>query len=136
MGDALGSLAAFSTAVAMKLGAPPVIDPLASFVVAGILLIGAARLLRDAARVLLEGSPPHLPAGLLRAIVRGVDGVHEVVSVHAWTLGAGHDAVVVRLRADRPDGVAARVEGALRGQARITHVWVHVEEQHAPHAAP
>ena len=128
LGDALGSTAALATALAIELGAPPVIDPLASFLVAIFLVVGATRLLRDAAQVLLEGAPAHLRSGVVREVIRSVDGVDEVLDLRVWTLGAGHDATATRVRGSTdPAALAKRVESRLRDDLRVSHVWVHVE---------
>ena len=126
LGDALGSFAALSTSVAIHYGAPSIVDPIASFLVAAILLVGAGRVLRDAAMVLLEGVPPHRSAARVRALVAATPGVVDVLELRLWTLGGGKDAAAVRVRgADL--AVAALVEARLRDGEELAHVWVHVE---------
>jgi len=51
-GDALGSTAAVVAAVLLRLGVSPKVDPIATFVVAAILVYAGVRLIRDAARTL------------------------------------------------------------------------------------
>jgi cobalt-zinc-cadmium efflux system protein len=118
-------MAALVTAAAMHFGAPSMIDPLASFLVAGILILGASRLFLDAARVLLEGSPVHLPVGAVREVVKAVAGVEALEELRVWTLGAGEDAAAIRVRGG--PAVAARVAASLREKLGVKHVWVHVE---------
>ena len=49
------------------------------------------------------------------ALARRTPGVAEVHDLHVWSLGAGHDAITVHVRADAPDvETGARVERALR----------------------
>jgi cation diffusion facilitator family transporter len=127
-GDALGSLAAVIAAIAIRLGASPKVDPIASFVVAGILVYGGVRLLHDAVLVLLEASPPHLAVEEVRAAILGTDGVAELHDLHVWTLGAGHDAITAHVSAQRGDpSLAARVEAALRQQFPVEYVTIQVE---------
>jgi cation diffusion facilitator family transporter len=126
LGDALGSFAALSTSIAMHFGAPSFVDPIASFLVAAILIVGASRVLRDGALVLLEGAPRHLPVERVRALIAKVDGVDDVLGLHLWSLGSGKDAAAVRVRATSLD-VGARVEARLRDEEDLSHVWVHVE---------
>jgi cation diffusion facilitator family transporter len=127
-GDALGSLAALVAAVAIRLGASPKVDPVASFVVAAILVYGGVRLLRDAVLILLEASPPHLSVGDVRDTVLATAGIAELHDLHVWTLGAGHDAITAHVSARAPDPtLAGRVEDALRHRFHVEYVTIQVE---------
>jgi cation diffusion facilitator family transporter len=128
LGDALGSLAALVAAVAIRLGASPKADPIATFIVAAILVYGAVRLLKEAVLVLLEASPPHLPVDLVRHTVLGTNGVAELHALHVWTLGAGHDAITAHVSAKAPDPtLAPRLEDALRHRFHVEYVTIQVE---------
>jgi len=97
MGDILGSLAALLAAFVVKLGGPSWADPVASFLVVIILIVGALRLVRDALAVLLESAPAHLPVEEVRAALLAVENVGTVEVLNVWTLGAGQDAVMARI---------------------------------------
>jgi cation diffusion facilitator family transporter len=127
LGDTLGSLAALAAAIVIRAGGPASADPIASFLVAAILLAGAFRLIRDATLVLLEAAPPHLPVGAVRNVVSAFPGVTHVHDLHVWTLGAGHDAITVHVRA-RPDPtLARRLSDQLRARFEVEYVTVQVE---------
>ncbi len=128
LGDALGAVAALVAAIVIRFGGPPSADPIASFVVAAILLTGAVRLLRDASLVLLEASPPHLPVETIRAMIAGHPGVLAIHDLHVWTLGAGHDAVTAHVRTDSRDPMfGCQLSAAIRGKLAIEYVTVQVE---------
>jgi cobalt-zinc-cadmium efflux system protein len=97
MGDILGSLAALLAAFIVKLGGPSWADPLASFLVVLILVVGALRLIRDALVVLLESAPAHLPVEEVRAALLSVENVATIETLNVWTVGAGQDAVMARI---------------------------------------
>jgi cobalt-zinc-cadmium efflux system protein len=127
-GDALGSLAAVVAAVAIKLGASPKVDPVASFVVAAIVVYATGRLLHDAVLVLLDAAPPHLAVERVRAAILGTEGVAELHDLHVWALGAGHDAISAHVSAKSGDpSLAARVEATLRRHFRVEYVTIQVE---------
>lgn len=128
LGDALGSLAAFAAGLAIRLGAPPIVDPIASFFVVAILVVGALRLLRDAGLVLLEAAPAHLPVAKVEKELLAVEGVSGVHALHVWSLGTGHDAIIahVRTTAASPD-VAAKATEHLRKRFTCEYVTVQVE---------
>ena len=129
LGDTLCSLAALVAAVVIWMGGPAAFDPIASLLVAVVLLLGAARLIRDATTVLLEAAPPHLPVGKVRRTILAHAGVAEVHDLHVWTLGAGHDAITahVRVREGTPPDLARALSEALRGEYGAEYVTIQVE---------
>jgi cation diffusion facilitator family transporter len=130
LGDALGSLAAFVAGLAIRLGASPIVDPVASFFVVAILVIGAIRLLRDAGLVLLEAAPAHLPVAKVEKALLGVDGVTGVRALHVWSLGTGHDAITARVRTTSADReLGNRATDLLRRRFTCEYVTVQVEHE-------
>ncbi len=128
LGDALGSLAAFVAGLSIRLGAPPIVDPIASFFVVAILVVGALRLLRDAGLVLLDAAPMHLPVAKVEQTLRAMDGVSGVSALHVWTVGTGHDAISARVRTTSKDpALGKRVSEALRKRFSAEFVTVEVE---------
>ncbi|MBN9163426.1 MAG: hypothetical protein BGO98_02670 [Myxococcales bacterium 68-20] len=128
LGDALGSFAAFVAGLAIRLGAPPIVDPLASFVVVAILVVGALRLLRDAGLVLLEAAPKHLSVAKIEAALASIDGVTRVSALHVWSLGTGHDAITAHVRASSKDPeLGSKAAALLRQRFTVEYVTVQVE---------
>ncbi len=129
VGDALGALCALVAGAAIRLGAPRVVDPAAGFFVALLLLVGGARLVREAMLVLLEAAPPHLPIDAIERAVCQVPGIDCVHRLRVWTLGTGYDAIalhVTAVRAAEP-GLATEVEARLRAQFHVDYVCVQVD---------
>lgn len=128
LGDVLGSVAALVAAIVIQVGGPSSVDPIASFLVALILVAGAIRLIRDAILVLLEASPVHLPVDAIRQTVLGFPGVREVHDLHVWTLGAGHDAITVHVQLALMDAtLPSRLSHALRSKFDVEYVTVQIE---------
>jgi cation diffusion facilitator family transporter len=128
LGDTLGALAALAAALVIRFGGPSAADPIASFVVAAILLYGSLRLLRDATHVLFEAAPPHLPVEAIHEVIAGFPGVASVHDLHVWTLGAGHDAVTVHVTTTLRDAsLAQRLSERIRSVLRVEYVTVQVE---------
>jgi cation diffusion facilitator family transporter len=127
-GDTLGSLAALGAAIVIHFGGPARIDPVASFLVASILVFGALRLIRDATLVLLEAAPVHLPVNAVREVILSVPEVVSIHDLHVWTLGAGHDAITARVHAKSQDkALATRVSRRLRDDFHVEYVTVQVD---------
>jgi len=132
LGDTLGSVAALIAALVIKLKGPISADPIASLLVAAVLVAGAGRLLKDAVLVLLEAAPPHLPVNVIREAIRGYEGVSGVHDMHVWSLGAGHDAIAVHVVAGKNDGhLGARLAAHLREKFKVEYVTVQVERDDA-----
>lgn len=128
LGDALGSLAALLAGLGMMYGAPTYVDPIASFLVVAILLVGAFRLLRDAGLVLLDAAPPRLPVARVRKMVLDHPGVKSVHALHVWSLGTGHDAVTVHVTADGADpNLGTALGDVLRAKFHAEYVTVQVD---------
>jgi cation diffusion facilitator family transporter len=128
MGDMLGSLAALVAAIVIRTGGPVVVDAIGSFVVVGILLVGAGRLVRDAVLVLLEAAPIHVPVEAVREVIVSFPGVAHIHDLHVWTLGAGHDAITAHVRASEADAqLARRLSDKLREAFEVEYVTVQVE---------
>jgi cation diffusion facilitator family transporter len=137
LGDALGAVAALVAALVVRFAGYPAADPIASFVVAAILLVGSLRLLRDATLVLLEAAPAHLPVRTTREAIASLPGVLEVHDLHVWTLGAGHDAVTVHVRTMSQDpGFGRALSARIRALLGVEYVTVQTEVGTAACEAP
>jgi cobalt-zinc-cadmium efflux system protein len=137
VGDTLGALAALGAAIVIRFDGPVAVDPIASFVVAVILVLGAIRLMRDATLVLLEAAPPHLPIATIRDAILAFPGVCEVHDLHVWMLGAGHDAITAHVRATVPDPtLGARLSQKIRASFDVEYVTVQIEVDGDPCGAP
>jgi cobalt-zinc-cadmium efflux system protein len=137
LGDALGAFTAIVAALFIRFGGDAAADPIASFIVAAILLVGALRLLRDALHVLLEAAPAHLPVAAIHEVVASFPGVCGVHDLHVWTLGAGHDAVTVHVRSDSNDPhFGRRLSERIRQVLQVEYVTVQVEVGRGDCGAP
>jgi cation diffusion facilitator family transporter len=137
VGDTLGALAALCAALIIRFGGPPAADPIASFLVAAILLLGSLRLLRDATHVLFEAAPSHLPVDAIRQVIASFPGVTGVHDLHVWSLGAGHDAVTVHVTtASRDASLGQRLSERVRSVLHIEYVTVQVDVGEEPCGAP
>jgi len=86
--DAAGSIAAIVAGVAVLAWDANWVDPVASIVIAVLVLWSALGLLRDAAQVLLEGTPRGMDPTEVEAVLttdRDVEAVHHL---HLWNLAS------------------------------------------------
>lgn len=106
-------------------------DPVASLMVAALILAASFSLLRDSTRVLMEAAPDTLDVAEIGGAMAAVRGVIEVHDLHVWTVTSGFPAlaahVVVAPECDR-DEVRIRIQSALKDRFSISHTTLQVVE--------
>ncbi|WP_320672326.1 cation diffusion facilitator family transporter [Patulibacter defluvii] len=131
MMDLFGSLAAVAAGVAVVVGGWEIADPIASLIVAFLMLRGGVRLTRSTGRVLLEAAPADVEPPLVGRAIYEVEGVVGVHDLHVWELTTGFPAlsghVVVAADAEDPDGIREAVRAMLHARFSIDHATLQVE---------
>src|SRR4051794_33063803 len=89
LADLVGSVLAIAAGVAILLWGFDRADPIASLVIAALILPRSVLLLRDAALVLLEVAPQGLDLDDVRRHLLETPGVVDVHDLHAWTITSG-----------------------------------------------
>jgi cobalt-zinc-cadmium efflux system protein len=133
IGDALGSVAAIGAGLTMAFGGWPSADGLAALLIAGLLVVSALRLMRDALDVLLERSPRHLDPDQIARRVREIPGVVSIHDLHVWTVSSGFLAMSGHVElASGADGEQVRkaVHRLLHQSYDIRHTTIQTE--HGP----
>lgn len=93
LSDAFGSAAAIVAGVVILATGFTRADPIASLLVAVLILPRSWALLRDAVGVLLEAAPSDLDVEEVRTVLCRTDGVEDVHDLHAWTITSGMPAL-------------------------------------------
>lgn len=93
LGDLLGSVGAIGAGAIILLTGWTPADPLASVIIAGLILLGAWRLVREAAEVLLEMVPRHVDMTEVLKDLRAIPHLEDVHDLHVWTLTSGFVAL-------------------------------------------
>lgn len=126
-GDLLGSVAALTAGIVIATTGWERADPLASLLLTGMIVVGAWRLVRQSADVLLDAAPAGVDADRVAAAIVAIDGVLEAHDVHVWTMAPGTIAASAHVRADaRADGdeVLTSIERSLRSELMIDHTTI------------
>lgn len=101
LADALGSVGAMVAAGFLWIGFP-VADVVVSLFIASLVLVGAARVLWDAGRILLELPPRGLDVAGLRAVVQNDPGIGTIEELRIWSLDGRTPVVAARVIAIEP----------------------------------
>ena len=147
VGDALGSFAVIVAAALIMSFGWNLADPIASLLIAAMIVPRAISLLRDVAEVLLEGTPKDVDLEELRAHITGMDGVADVHDLHVWTITSGMPVMSAHVVVDesvtdmgQAEAVLDRLRGCLAEHFDVEHSTFQIEpaghvdkEQHLHH---
>lgn len=132
LSDALGSVGALAAGGLVWWRGWTWTDPLASAIIAVLVLRSSWRLLDEAVHVLMEGAPAHIDVDELRRTVCATPGVRGVHDLHVWTITSGMVAMSGHVVADGSvDGptLLRRVADVLRARFGIGHTTIQVEPE-------
>ena len=123
-GDLLGSVAALVAGIVIATTGFERADPIASLVLTSLIVVGAWRLVRASADVLLDAAPAGMDAAKVGNALVSVDGVLEAHDVHVWTMAPGTLAASahVRITAHTDASVLLdQMQATLAGELGIRH---------------
>jgi cobalt-zinc-cadmium efflux system protein len=132
-GDTLGSAGVVTAAVFIRATGFLRLDVFIAAFIVFLILLSAARLLRDAIRIVLEATPEGLkPQEIAKAIlaVQGVRGIHDL---HVWTVTSGLYALTGHVIAEGDATVhdaahlVEEIQGMLRTRFGIAHATLQVD---------
>ncbi|RKP00824.1 hypothetical protein CXG81DRAFT_12769 [Caulochytrium protostelioides] len=114
MGDLAGSsiLLVSSFAIYLRPETAPLIDPACTLLFVVIVLGATVPVIRIAAGVMMQATPPGLSLAALSTELRAIAGVAGVHAVHAWSLSPGVTACSAHLRLES-DGLHGPADGAV-----------------------
>lgn len=130
--DALGSIAAIVAAGVILLTGFERADPIASLVIAAIMLHSAWGLLKASGRIFLEAAPEGLDVQEIGEAMVGVGAVRQVHDLHVWEVTSGFPALSAHVLVGAGDDChAARIdlEQVLHDRFEITHTTLQVEHE-------
>ena len=128
--DAFGSIAAAAAAAAILLFGFERADPIASLIVAALMLRSAYVLLKASGRILLEAAPEGMDPEQIGRALAAEPGVVEVHDLHVWEVTSGFPALSAHVVA-APDfachEVRFQLAEKLRSEFGIDHSTLQVE---------
>lgn len=130
MGDMLGSVGAIAAALLIMAFGWNLADPIASVIVAVLVLISAYRVTRDSVHILMEGTPVDIDTTQMTADLQGIEHVLGVHDLHVWSLTSELPLLSCHLRiSDMSQGTAIlqAARTLLQGQYGIGHVTIQLE---------
>ncbi|WP_017729289.1 cation diffusion facilitator family transporter [Halalkalibacterium ligniniphilum] len=137
IGDALGSVGAIAAGIFMLAFQWYVADPIISVVVALLILRSAWGVLKHSVHILMEGTPPTIHEGEVKAALEGIDGVRSAHDLHIWTITSGLDMLTCHLLIDDEQSSQAVLQQAIdliHERYKIEHTTIQVEKSSLQHS--
>lgn len=137
LGDALSNVAIIAGAWTIHKTGQTLIDPLISFLIAGMILWTAMGIVRDSANILLESLPKGMSLERVAGAMLGVPGVREVHDIHIWSLGSRSHALschvqILDMPTSESEIICERIREVLASEFGIQHTTIQFEHTHLP----
>lgn len=131
LGDMLGSVGAIAAGALISLFGWTIADPIASVIVATLVLVSAWRIIRDSVNVLMEGVPSGMDIDRIRHAVLELDGVDAIHDLHVWTVTSNFPSlschIVVQDYTQAGD-ILRNVNQLFKDQFGIKHTTIQIED--------
>jgi cobalt-zinc-cadmium efflux system protein len=132
VGDALSAGGVLVAGIVIAVAGLTIADPIASFLIAGLILYSSFDVLRDSITVLLEGTPSGVDMSSVVTTIKGVPGVLDVHDLHVWMIGPGVVACSCHIVVDEQSvregqQVLRAAVHELQHQFEINHTTIQVE---------
>nr|WP_227526178.1 cation diffusion facilitator family transporter [Psychrobacter sp. FDAARGOS_221] len=138
LGDLLGSVAAIIAALSMIWMGWWWADPVASVIVAILILISGYRVVKASAHILMEGAPEEISLAEVKQTIEGHDEIIAVHDLHIWSITSGlhalscHVVVDGDMRILEASELIHDLEHSLE-LLGISHTTIQVESIEHPH---
>jgi cobalt-zinc-cadmium efflux system protein len=131
-GDAAASFGVALAAVVVLIWHVAFVDPLASLVIAFLIVRGGVPLVRQTFDILMEGTPSDVDPTEVAAVMATVPGVHGVHDLHIWNLAERQALLschvqVDDMRVEEASALLNRIAELLRDRFGIAHATLQVE---------
>lgn len=138
LGDLLGSVGAVIAALLIMFFNWGWADPLASVIVAILVLISGWRVTKDAVHILMEGTPRNINLHDIINTMKDIPGILDIHDLHVWSITSGQNALSCHAVVDE-DLSIQESQKLLRAiehnlaHMGVNHVTVQMENEGHPH---
>ncbi|AGU49112.1 cation efflux protein [Variovorax paradoxus B4] len=105
------------------------LDPVASLVIAAVIVVGTASLFKQSLHLLFDGVPESVDLHEVQALLEALPGVARVHDLHVWAMGTSEIAMTAHLvmpEGHADDAFLQRATGQLHDRFGIEHVTLQV----------
>jgi cobalt-zinc-cadmium efflux system protein len=132
VGDTISSVGVIVGGVIIAVTGWYIVDPIIAFLIGGIILWGATRLVSESVDILLEAVPRHIEVEKVIETIKSVSGVDEVHDMHIWTITSGIHALSAHLlitdqMVSKSAEIVDTINQHLARKLNITHTTLQLE---------
>jgi cobalt-zinc-cadmium efflux system protein len=132
LGDMLGSVGAIIAALLIMFFGWGIADPIASVIVAVLILLSGYRVSKDSFHILMEGAPSQIDINHVKAELIKIPLVKEVHDLHIWTITSGYPVLschITILDNGIHDEILSQSQRILHDEFHIEHSTIQVEKE-------
>ncbi|MCD5322498.1 MULTISPECIES: cation diffusion facilitator family transporter [Pontibacillus] len=132
LGDLLGSIGAIIAGILIYFFNWNIADPIASVLVALLIITSGYRIAKDSFHVLMEGKPEGINVEKVHEDLKGLANVVDVHDLHIWSITNEFPALTCHLVVDKEcerDLLLQKAVGLLKSEHEITHSTIQIESQ-------
>lgn len=136
LGDTLGSVGAIVAGALIWTVGWNWVDPVASIIIAVLILYSSWELLRETVAVLMESAPGHIDVDEVRGAIVECDGVEEVHDLHVWSITSGMVSLSAHVVVDDAVAYSAclkEIRQMLDDEYGIGHTTIQIEPSDYEH---
>ncbi|MGJ9458592.1 cation diffusion facilitator family transporter [Oceanobacillus sp. CF4.6] len=133
-GDLLGSVGALIAGLLIILFGWNIADPIASVIVALLIVISGYRITKDSLHILMEGKPQNVNMDSMIKILATIEGVEDVHDVHIWSITSEFSSMSCHLVVNgsiNRDELLTRANKLIKTQFDISHCTIQMEGIHS-----
>ncbi|WP_025717625.1 cation diffusion facilitator family transporter [Paenibacillus sp. 1-18] len=130
LGDLLGSVGAIVAALLIMFFGWNLADPIASILVAILVIISAYRVTRDSIHILMEGTPLNMNTDQIKQSLLDLEHVVEVHDLHVWALSSDVPLLSCHIIIQDPiysSVVMEQAQRLLNEQYEIKHITIQMD---------
>lgn len=134
LGDLLGSVGAIAAALLILFFGWTLADPIASVIVAVLIIVSGWRVMKESFQVLMEGVPEQIDLQQVKAALCKLPMVKEVHDLHVWTITSGYPVLTCHLtisESGEHDEILKQSQQLLHDRFAIEHSTIQVEKHDA-----
>lgn len=132
LGDMLGSVGAIVAALLIMLFDWGIADPIASIIVAVLILVSGFRVTKDSFHILMEGAPSQIDMKQVKEALGRIPMVKEVHDLHIWTITSGYPVLSCHMTMfddGVQDEILSQSQKILHDEFDIEHSTIQVEKE-------
>lgn len=132
LGDMLGSVGAIAAALLIYFFGWGIADPVASIVVAVLIIISGLRVTQESFHILMEGAPLQIDQDQVKKALLKIPNVGNIHDLHIWSITSGFSMLSCHMsvtEVDVHDDVLHQAQSILHDQFGIEHSTIQVESE-------